>query len=298
VCIATYKRPQLLDRLLTSLEDQELPGNVVLEIVVVDNDFDGSAAAVVAGHGDREQMTFRYFLQPTKNISMARNTAVSNARGTYLLFIDDDEDADRNWTGALLDAAAQYRADAVFGPVFPAFDNEAPEWIRKGGPLFGGTIPRTATGTEAVATWTGNCLVKASILIGVPGPFDPEYGNTGGEDTELFNRLRRKGARLIYCNEARVFEHWPLARTRLPYLLSRGLKGGNSHTRRVIALAKRKGSVRLAMLVKAVAFGSLSLALSILTLPSRVWRTYWQMKVAANVGRFMAVVGQHYRSYN
>ena len=298
VCIATYKRPQLLDRLLSSLEDQELPGNVALEIVVVDNDSDGSAAEVVAGHRDRNRMTFRYFLQPVKNISRARNTAVSNARGTYLLFIDDDEAADRGWAGALLDAAAQYSADAVFGPVFPVFDNDVPEWIRKGEPLFMDTIPKTATGSDAAATWTGNCLVKASILSGIAGPFDPEYGITGGEDTALFNRLRQKGARLIYCNEARVFEHWPLSRTRLPYLLTRGLKGGNSHTRRAIALAKRKAPVRLAMLVKAVTFGFVSLALSILTFPSRVWRTYWQMKIAANVGRFMAVIGQNYRGYN
>ena len=299
VCIATYKRPELLDRLLTSLEEQVLPDNVELEIIVVDNDCDGSAAPVIGRHDDRTQISFHYFLQPLKNISMTRNMAVANATGAYLLFIDDDEWANPGWAGALLDAAARYRAEVVFGPVFPAFDNEAPEWIKKRGRLLvGDTIPKTPTGTEALVTWTGNCLVKASILKGVTGPFDREYGHTGGEDTELFNRLKRNGARLIYCNEACVFEYWPLSRTRLSYLLRRGLTGGNIHTRRVIAFARRKGSVRVVMLVKAVAFGFLSLTLSIVTLPSRLWRTYWQMKCAANVGRFMAAVGQHYRSYS
>lgn len=299
VCIATYKRPELLDRLLASLEEQVLPDNVELEIIVVDNDCDGSAAPVIGRYNDRKQISFHYFLQPLKNISMTRNVAVANAGGAYLLFIDDDEFATPGWAAALVQAAARYRADVVFGPVFPAFDSDAPEWIRKGGRwLVGDAIPKTPTGSEALGTWAGNCLVKASILKRVTGPFDPEYGNTGGEDTELFNRLRRKGARLIYCNEACVFEYWPVSRTRLSYLLRRGLTGGNIHTRRAIAVARRKRSVTLVMLVKAVAFGSVSLALSIVTLPSRLWRTYWQMKLASNVGRFMAAVGQHYRSYS
>ena len=299
VCIATYKRPELLDRLLTSLEEQVLPDNVELEIIVVDNDCVRSAAPVIARHDDRKPLSCHYFIQPQKNISMARNMAVANARGAYLLFIDDDERATSSWAAALLEAAGRYRADVVFGPVFPAFDNEAPEWIRKRGWLLvGDTIPKAPTGSEALGTWAGNCLVKASILKGISGPFDPEYGDTGGEDTELFNRLKRRGARLIYCNEACVFEHWPLSRTRLSYLLRRGLTGGNIHTRRVIAFARRKGSVRMVMLGKAVAFGFLSLALAIVTLPSRLWRTYWQMRLAANVGRFMAAVGQHYRSYS
>jgi succinoglycan biosynthesis protein ExoM len=298
ICIATYKRPELLDRLLTSLDEQVLPDNIELEILVVDNDCDGSAAPVIARHDGSKQVSFHYFLQPLKNISMARNMAVANARGAYLLFIDDDERATPGWIRALLEAASQYRADVVFGPVFPDFDNDAPEWIRKRGRLLVDTIPKTPTGTEAQGTWTGNCLVKASILKDAAGPFNPEYGNTGGEDTELFNRLKRRGARLIYCNEAGVFEYWPLSRTRLSYLLKRGLTGGNIHTRRAIAFARRKGTVRLAMLAKAVTFGFLSLALSMITFPSRLWRTYWQMKLAANVGRFMAVVGQHYRSYS
>jgi succinoglycan biosynthesis protein ExoM len=298
VCVATYKRVQLLDRLLTSLEDQVLPDDAVLEVIVVDNDSEGSAATVVSSHRDRQHITFRYFIQPVKNISMTRNMAVANATGKCVLFIDDDEVATPTWAGALLQAMAEYGADAVFGPVVPIFDKEAPEWIRKGGRLLVGTIPETATGTEAGATWTGNCLVKTSVLRSVLGPFNAEYGNTGGEDTELFNKLQEKGARLIYSNEALVFEYWPLSRTRLSYLLKRGLRGGNSHTRRTIAFARRKQSMRTFMLVKAISFGFVSLVLSVLALPSSMWRTYWQMRVAANVGRFMAAVGQHYRSYS
>jgi succinoglycan biosynthesis protein ExoM len=286
-----------LQQLLRSLETQSLPDGVCLQIIVVDNDCDGSAAHVAAGRYNTKEMTFQYHIQPLKNISLTRNMAMANARGRYLLFIDDDEIASPDWVATLLAAALKYRADAVFGPVFPVFDNEAPEWIKHGRRLLDDTIPSTPTGTEAASTWTGNCLLKASALAHMPVPFDPEYGNTGGEDEDLFNRLKRNGARLIYCNEAHVYEYWPPSRTRLPYLLRRGLKGGNSHTRRAIDFSTRKGPLRLFMLIKAVGFGSLSLLLSIITLPSKVWRTYWQVKLAANVGRFMAATGHLYKSY-
>jgi glycosyltransferase involved in cell wall biosynthesis len=38
VCIATYRRPELLARLLTSLAQQKLVNGIELEIVIVDND--------------------------------------------------------------------------------------------------------------------------------------------------------------------------------------------------------------------------------------------------------------------
>ena len=294
ICIATYKRPGLLDRLLNSIDEQQLPDDVILEVIIVDNDCEGSAAPIVRRRQDQKQIAFKYFLQPEKNISLSRNMAVANASGDYLFFIDDDEVATPAWVSTLLTAAAEYQADAVFGPVFPTFDNDAPKWIREGASLLVGAVPKT---TEVVSGWSGNCLVKASILTGVPGPFNPEYGITGGSDPELFDRLRQKGARFIYCNEAQVFEYWPPSRARVSYFLKRGLKEGNGCTRRAIEFARGKGTVRLVMFGKAVAFGFLSLILSIAAFPSRVWRTYWQMKIASNVGRFMAVLGHHYKSY-
>ena len=51
------------------------------------------------------------------------------------------------------------------------------------------------------------------------------------------------------------------------------------------------------MLLKAVSFGLISLMLVLLLLPHKVWRTYWALKVASNVGRFLAAVGIHYQTY-
>ena len=297
VCIATYRRPELLNNLLTSLVAQLLHEDVRLEILVVDNDSEGSAAAVVARYRDTHKIVFRYFRQPVKNISLTRNLAVSNATGTHLLFIDDDEVACPDWAASLLTTLRQFNADAVVGPSLPMLDNTAPEWIRKGIHCFVDTIPDAATGTEAQAAWSGNCLVRASLLKGLDGPFNPAYGITGGEDGELFDRLKQRGARFVYCREAEVCEYWAPERARVAYLVRRSLFGSNAHTRTLIAFSTRRLPVRVLMLLKAVSFGLISLMLVLLLLPHKVWRTYWALKVASNVGRFLAAVGIHYQTY-
>ncbi|MGE0822322.1 MAG: glycosyltransferase family 2 protein [Candidatus Binatia bacterium] len=297
VCIATFKRADLLDKLLESLVGQVLPVDVILEIIVVDNDPEGSAEEIVHKYSDTKQMTFRYFQQPVKNISLTRNVAVMNAGGRYILFVDDDEVTCRDWVLRLLTALRKYNADGVFGPVVPRFDDKAPEWIKKRISLFINTMPAVSTGTEAQATWSGNCLISSALLQQVEGPFNPDYGITGGEDTELFDRLKRNGARFIYCSEAPVFEYWPPERSQGLYLMKRSLKGTNAYTRRTIANSNRKTLMRVLMLAKSVCFGFLSSALLILSFPNKVWRTYWKMKLASNAGRLLAVFGHYYQAY-
>jgi len=94
-----------------------------------------------------------------------------------------------------------------------------------------------------------------------------------------------------------VFEYRPAARTRVSYLIKSSLKGGNAHTRRTIAVSRRTTVVRSFMLLKALSFGLLSAILIIGAFPSKVWRVYWELKFASNVGRLLAVFGQHYQGY-
>jgi succinoglycan biosynthesis protein ExoM len=297
VCVATYRRAALLDKLLESLRHQILSKDLRLEIIIVDNDPERSAEPVVRKYAPLFHDNVRYFVQPIKNISLTRNMAVKNAAGEYLFFIDDDEAASPHWMNHHLRTLTAYEADGVFGPVIPEFNDATPEWMKRS-KFFADPHAASATGAEAKSTWSGNCLLKASLLREFAGPFDPGYGMTGGEDTHLFERLKRRGARFVYCREATVSEYLPPNRTRVAYLLKRGFRWGNTHTRRLLELAGagRRG-LRLSMLTKSLGFGVISLLLAMLLFPSAVWRTYWQIKLASNVGRFFAVWGWHYQAY-
>lgn len=295
VCIATYRRPALLRTLLESLRKQELPADVELELVIVDNDAACSAEAVVCDEAHRSRHAIRYDSQPIQNISLTRNRTIENAAGRFLLFIDDDERASSRWVANLVATRDAYGADGVFGPVLPEFDESAPAWIRNSD-LLAFTVPQT--GAQATATWSGNCLVKADLLKTRAQPFDPRYGLTGGEDTHLFDRLTREGARFVYCREAVVWERVPPERASIRYLLGRGFRGGNTHTRRTLELAEAgRGALRLWMIGKSLSFGMISLVMSAGTWPGRVARTRWLMRMASNAGRFMAAIGWHCVAY-
>ena len=297
ICIATFKRPQLLDNLLESLVMQRLPENVGLEIIVVDNDPEQSGKDIVSKYSNTSHLHVYYYTQPVKNISITRNRAVEKTQGNYILFIDDDEVATQNWVILLLKTLEACEADGVFGPVVPKYNETTPTWIRKG-PFFEETCIKKETGSEATSFWTGNCLVKASLLKALPGPFSIEFGLTGGEDTFLFEKLKARSAKFVYNAEAVVYEYVPPQRTNLTYLLKRSLRSGNAHTRRALNnTAKNKIMLRLFMLLKAICYGCIGMLLMILLFPVKIYRYYWLTKVYSNIGRFLAVFDYFPKDY-
>ena len=295
VCVATFQRAALLKKLLISLENQILPADVQLEVIVVDNDAAKSAATVVREFSKTANTIVNYYTQPVKNISLTRNMAVEKATGEYILFIDDDEAASSHWVYHLLETVGKFSADGVFGPVVPDFNPQTPKWMQSR-ELFYGSFQET--GEEPQAKWTGNALIKASRLKAIPGPFDEKYGNSGGEDTHLFDRMQQEGARFVYCREAWASEYLPPERTRLSNLFLRRIRSGNVHTRRAIEFSSQKQVwMRSYMLGKSLIFGTASIVLTAGQLPNAMGRTQWLMKLASNLGRFLAAVGWSCKGY-
>ena len=294
ICINTYKRPVLLKKLLDSLVTQILDPIISLEIIVVDNDPDKQAGNVVRAFKTISSIDIKYFEQPIKNISLTRNKAVSEANGEFILFIDDDEYAQPNWIINTLACLEKYNADAVFGSVLSYFDVNTPNWI-KSNLMFRRQIQKT--GTIPAFTRTGNCLIKAAILNTVDGPFDLEYGLTGGGDSFLFNLLSRNGAKFIYCAESIVYEYVPPERASLNWLLKRSLRTGSGATRHLIKFAKNKFATRIWLFLKAILFSLICLFLMIVNLPSKKRFINWTIIFAGNLGHIMAIFNFHYVEY-
>jgi len=206
ICIATYRRPKPLARLLDSLLRLKIPSDVVVEIIVVDNDKEESAREVVAARS--LDLKPRYFVECRKNIAHARNRALAEARGRWLLFIDDDEVADENWLNAYLEMLDSVECDGLFGPVIPKLEEVVTPWLDV--ETFY-TPARHVTGTELGITdlWTSNAILRRKLFAG--REFDPAYGRSGGEDNELFGRLVATGARFLWCDDARITEFLPPA---------------------------------------------------------------------------------------
>lgn len=224
VCVCTYKRPDMLRRLLAELNRQKTEGLFTFSIVVTDNDALRSAEPVVSECATSSPIPIRYCVEPEQNIALARNRALKNAGGGYVAFIDDDEFPIDRWLVTLFTTCNGYDVDGVLGPVRRHFDEQPPDWVIKGN-----FYERPVYPTGSVVDWrdgrTGNLLLKRAFLEEGNEGFRREF--TGGEDTDFFRRMTQKGYTFIWSSEAVVYEVVPPERWSRSYLLRRALFRGS-----------------------------------------------------------------------
>lgn len=224
VCICTYKRPELLRRLLSKLEEQETEGIFDYSIVIVDNDRSETARQTVESYARQSKISISYYVEPQQNISLARNKSIENSKGDYIGFIDDDEFPVEQWLLNLYQAINRYNSDGILGPVLPHFEEEPPVWV-----LRGHFFDRPTHPIGHVLGWkntrTGNALLRRDIFKGDRKWFDPAFGS-GGEDRNFFRKKIEEGHVFVWCNEATVFETVPAKRWKRTVLLKRALLRG------------------------------------------------------------------------
>jgi succinoglycan biosynthesis protein ExoM len=296
VCIATYRRAA---RLREVLDDMTRQTRIPDQVVVVDNDATASARPVVDELSARAPFRIDYEVQPARNIAQTRNRTVVLADGEWLAFIDDDERAPQNWLEQLVDAAERYRADGVLGPVEPQLPQTAPAWIRHGR-FYDFPHMRSGEVVPLNRMRFGNILLRGEPLRAEPGPFDTRYGLSTGEDGDLLVRLARKGAQIVWCDEAIVVEPIEPRRLSLRWLLMRALSGGQEFGRqtvsgryRAIGALGRAAFFAVALLQMIVAGG-----LALLSWPAGRHRAaHWLIKAYANFGKLSAFWSWRYRAY-
>ena len=226
VCICTFKRADLLRRLLDRLVNQQTEGLFTYSAVVSDNDASESAREVVAGFSATSSLQVTYCNEPQQNIALARNRALQHAEDDFAAFIDDDEFPADDWLLNLYKACEKYGADGVLGPVKPHFESEPPRWLTKGKFFDRPTHPSGYKLTWSEAR-TGNVLFRRDILKKLDIPFRSQFA-TAGEDMDFFRRLMDEGCVFIWCDEGVAYETVPSARCKRSYLLRRAMLRGSN----------------------------------------------------------------------
>jgi succinoglycan biosynthesis protein ExoM len=283
VCICTYKRPGVIET-LNSIASQHLPDGVEIEAVVVDNDENRFADALVRLWASDAPIPVTYGVEPRRNIALARNRALSLASGDWIALIDDDEIADAEWLKALLGAAERYKADAVIGHVAAVYPAGAPKWFVAADPLSRRWGP---SGTVCETGSTANALLAAKVAAAYE--FDPAFGHSGGEDTDFFSRLSTGGGRIVVENSAIVRERIPPERLSSTYLRRRAVRSGQSYglmRLRTLTPLGRAGFFA-EVLVKIAAFAVAAIALAVLAraaalkLAIRTWLNFGKLRALA-----------------
>jgi succinoglycan biosynthesis protein ExoM len=276
IVICTFNRPALMAKAVRSCVAQEGLPTGAIAIHVVDNSADGNAAAQVEALAASSPVPIAYVGERRSNIARARNAGIAASDAPFIAFLDDDEEASPRWIAGLLATMERTGADVVFAPVLPRFEaGQAPAWDpeahlfkRDMGLPDDTPAPLHATGASR-GGGTGNCMLRRATCIGSSEPFDPDFGVTGGEDTDFFMGLTRAGRRFVWCASAPVSEFVPAARSRLDYMARRTFRQNQSYVR-----LRMKNSARpILMTANLMARGAVQLGLwSLLAVIGRLAR--------------------------
>lgn len=223
--IPTQRRPGPLAQALASALAQVQIEPDALELVVVDNDTQPSAQPLVARMAQGAPFPVVYVHEPSPGVANARNAAIKRARGQWIAFLDDDEEAPPGWLAALLDVQARFDADVVFGPVRA----RAPEGLTRHRDYierFFSRLDPAPAGPIDHYYGCGDSLVRRAAMIDPERPFSPSRNQSGGEDDLLFAAMRRAGARFAWAPDAWVWEDPAPERLNLGYTLRRAFAYG------------------------------------------------------------------------
>lgn len=253
--ITTYRRPALLDSLLDLVECRitDVSGRIDASILVVDNDPEESARAVVTARAGA-----RYVAEHMPGIAAARQRVLDETPdGELLLFLDDDVIPSDGWLDPLIDVQKQYSATVVAGYVRYTFPQGTDPWVMKGGFMRRQTH---ATGTRLPAAAAGNILVDVDAVRRLGVSFDRSLGLSGGEDTLFTRQLVRAGGSIVWCQESEVDGPVVVERTTRAFCRARARSHGSTTLLVALRMAPQSPTARFAVRLRCLVGGVLRVA--------------------------------------
>lgn len=108
-CIATYRRPDKLHNTIRSILSQ---GDAELDVIVNDNDPEGSASKVVEEFNSNQISYYKN----DRNVGMVGNfnAALSHAQGDYVVMITDDDPVEPDHSLTLRELASEYSGKGAY----------------------------------------------------------------------------------------------------------------------------------------------------------------------------------------
>jgi glucosyl-dolichyl phosphate glucuronosyltransferase len=128
VAICTHNRSQLLDETLARMVEMRIPPGLSWELLVVLNACTDTSRQVAESYSRSLPVTA--LEDPVPGLSHARNQAVSNAGGDYLIWTDDDVLVSAEWLEAYTAMFSLHPDSSIFGgPIHPLFPGRPPQWL-------------------------------------------------------------------------------------------------------------------------------------------------------------------------
>lgn len=210
VAICTWNRCEGLRITLEQFCHVRIPEGIRWELLVVNNNCSDSTDLVVASF--QQRLPVRLLHEPRPGQSFARNLALCEARGEYLMWTDDDVIADPGWMEALLAPLKQQGALWSFGRSEPEWPGKVPSWYSD---RFRGYFavldygPTPFRVTDYLQHFYGLNFAGTVEAHRTLGGFRTDFGLKGdvggvGEDIDLFERAFAADMPIVYTPDALV----------------------------------------------------------------------------------------------
>lgn len=235
VALCTHNHLDRLKVTLAALQVLEGPPQG-WELLVVDNaSTDGTAEYLTDAGWRPRQALARVVREEKLGLSNARNCAIEQAAGEYLLFIDDDETPDPQWLVGHASAMVKYCPDALGGPIdVELVGGTRPPWLHDELLGFIGKLNHGGEGRWLTAPDTpifgGNFAFRRTVFDRI-GNFDSGLGrlgaaNFGGEDIEIYDRLLQAGCTVRWVPDALIYHRVESSKLRRGYFLDLHFRQG------------------------------------------------------------------------
>ncbi len=287
--IATYNRAEALIEALQSVVQQTLPP-AEWECVVVDNrSTDDTAARFAAFAAAHPEKQLRLVREERQGLSHARNCGIAASRGALIAIIDDDERINPEFLEAYLTLFEHYpEAMSAGGRVIACYEEAPrPRWMSRfteepiANPMDYGDKVREFPAERIPAG--GNMAFRREVFDRF-GLFNPELGRVGdrligGEESDLFERLRIAGAKCYYVPRAVMWHLIPARKLTRAYLQNLSYNIGVSQRRR----AELGGRLRTLYLNEGLKWGATLLIALFWMLTLRPSKALWLLRLRRGI---------------
>lgn len=200
IIIVTYNCKGYIKNCIDSIKTQNIPDNFQLEIIIVDNHSDDGTVDFI-----RENYPSIKIIENESNLGYGRanNVGVKNSKGEYMVILNPDTIAEKNWLKELVTPLTK-REKLITTPKVLLYDgsliNVCGLIIHFTGLAFPRGFeasPSDFSRPEYVGGVSGSCFaVKRDDFINLGGFDDKIF--LYGEDTELSWRANLKGYKILF----------------------------------------------------------------------------------------------------
>ena len=195
--------------------------NLIQEVVVNNNSTDDTIDVFARFAAENQAFNLRMVTETEQGLSAARNCGIRASVGDIVAIVDDDETLESSYIESYIEFFDSFpTAMAAGGAVRAVYEGRRPRWMSHytermiANPLDLDVVVTLFPKNRVPAG--GNMAFRREVFERV-GLFNPRLGRNGqsligGEENDLFARLRGAGELLYFVPNAAIYHHIPDAK--------------------------------------------------------------------------------------